>query len=139
MGTIWYFFSKETQEYSMNILTGAGEGYEPQSFYVEYVKDVQDYEAVIAVAYYSLTTLSTIGYGDLHPKSDIERVMASIIMIVGVVVFTFIMDSFNQIVHTLKRAYEENGDPPDLVRWFKILKRFKKGKQLDPDLREEIE
>jgi len=94
---------------------------------------------VIIVTYYSFTTLSTIGYGDKHPKSDIERMVASLIMLVGVVVFTFIMDSFTKIVLTLKKAYKENGDPAKLTQWFKVIERFKSNGRLDPLLRDEIE
>jgi hypothetical protein len=80
-----------------------------------------NYNSVISVTYYTLTTLATVGYGDLHPKSDLERMVASAIMLIGVVVFSFIMSNFTEIVLTWKAAYLENGDPGSLVQWFKVL------------------
>jgi hypothetical protein len=70
-----------------------------------------DYDSMIIVTYFSFTTLSTIGYGDKTPESDIERIADSFIMIVGVVVFSIIMDTFTRIVFTLRRATRENGEP----------------------------
>jgi hypothetical protein len=111
----------------------------PESFYSEFSQAGTEFEAVIIVTYYAFTTLSTIGYGDKHPKSDIERMVASLIMLIGVVVFSFIMDSFTKIVLTLKKAYKENDDPERLTGWFNILQRFKSDGQVDPFLRDEIE
>lgn len=34
--------------------------------------------------YFSVATLSTVGYGDIHPTSDYSRVIAAIFILVGV-------------------------------------------------------
>ena len=33
--------------------------------------------------YWSVATLTTVGYGDLHPETDAERLAAAIIMLLG--------------------------------------------------------
>lgn len=139
MGSAWYFFTKYTSDFSLNQLQGSDDSYTPESFYSAYVEALSDYDSVMAVTYFAFTTLSTIGYGDLHPKTDAERLAAAVIMLVGVVVFSFIMEAFTRIVLTLKAAYRENGDPGELVKWFKVLKRFNSDKPIDSDLRNEID
>jgi hypothetical protein len=46
---------------------------------------------MVKVFYFAITTLSTIGFGDFHPVSIFERVVASPILLFGVSVFSFIM------------------------------------------------
>ena len=40
--------------------------------------------AAIAVSYWGFTTLTTIGLGDYHPRSDYERMLCSAIFLAGV-------------------------------------------------------
>lgn len=48
--------------------------------------------------YYAFTTLSTVGFGDYHPKSPMEHVLVSLIFIFGVAIFSYIMGIFITIV-----------------------------------------
>ena len=41
--------------------------------------------------YFAFTTLSTIGLGDYYPKSDLERLFGSFLLLFGVALFSFIM------------------------------------------------
>ena len=41
--------------------------------------------------YFALTTLSTVGYGDLAPQSNVEKIFGIIIMILGIALFSYIM------------------------------------------------
>jgi hypothetical protein len=51
--------------------------------------DVEFYD-FITVVYFSITCLSTVGYGDLVAKTNIEKVMSMFFMLVGVGFFSFI-------------------------------------------------
>ena len=55
-------------------------------------------EVAIIALYYSFTTLSTIGLGDFHPKHDFERIFCAIIMVGGVMVFSYIMGNFVEMI-----------------------------------------
>jgi hypothetical protein len=46
---------------------------------------------MVKVFYFAITTLSTIGYGDFHPVSVLEKVIISPILLFGVAIFSFIM------------------------------------------------
>ena len=40
-----------------------------------------------------LTTLSTVGFGDFYPKSDVERLFISMIMLSGIIIFNIFMSN----------------------------------------------
>lgn len=42
--------------------------------------------------------MSTVGYGDVNPTNTLERIFAVIIMIIGVIVFSFISGSLSSIM-----------------------------------------
>lgn len=48
-----------------------------------------DYAALYCVSFYwTITTITTVGYGDIYGTNDLERIFCSIIMIIGVVLFS---------------------------------------------------
>lgn len=47
----------------------------------------------VASLYWAFTTMTTVGYGDITPQNDAERVYAIICMIVGATVFGYIIGS----------------------------------------------
>lgn len=54
---------------------------------------------VLIFIYYSFTTLSTIGFGDYHPKSNIERIFIAMVMFFGVMIFSSIMGNFIEMLN----------------------------------------
>jgi hypothetical protein len=129
VGTLWYYFTKNTSEYTL-IRDMDGE-ISQTTFYDAYSKDLSKFNGVIMSIYFVFSTLSTIGYGDRVPESDWERFLDCMIMLVGVAVFSYIMDSFIKIIFTFRRVSKENGDPEGLVQWFGVLKKFNKGRLID--------
>jgi len=58
-----------------------------------------------------LTSLSTIGLGDLHPRSNAERLLVAFLLIGGVAIFSYIMGDFIELgtqYNTLTDELEEN-------------------------------
>ena len=87
----------------------------------------------IESTYYAATTLSTVGFGDMYPVNDIERIMCSIMMFSGVAAFTFFMsqlftmlEQIRSIVQNTDFQDEEN----DLVNFVMQLRRFNHGNSL---------
>jgi hypothetical protein len=50
------------------------------------------------IAYFALTTFSTVGYGDMFPVSEMEMMIGVLIMLFGVGFFSFIMGSLMEIM-----------------------------------------
>ena len=55
-------------------------------------------ELYIQSNYFIVTTVSTVGYGDMSAKTWLERVFCIFLMISGVTVFTFISGALSSIL-----------------------------------------
>jgi hypothetical protein len=101
-------------------------------------------EKLIVSMYYMLTTLSTVGFGDFSPVSINEKIVGSIIMILGVTIFSIVMDEFVGIVMSIV-ADSSNSDEDELIRWFSLLRCIKNGednfgtKDISEGLKNDIE
>jgi len=54
-----------------------------------------------------LTTLSTVGLGDLVPRSDNERFICSGILLIGVAIFSVFLGQLMDILASYKSVNEE--------------------------------
>lgn len=99
----------------------------------------QYFDAMIAVVYFAFTTLSTVGYGDLKPITNTERMIGSFILLFGVAVFSFIMGNFIEMLMEFKIVTAENEDNANLTKWFGLLARFNKGRPVPKEMQFKIE
>ena len=60
--------------------------------------------------YFAFTSLSTVGFGDYHPRSDSERLMCAGILLAGVATFSIILGNFIDILNEFKAINEDLGD-----------------------------
>jgi hypothetical protein len=56
----------------------------------------------LTMTYYMLTTLSTIGFGDIVPRSDAERVFIVIIMAFAILIINYIKYLLHVLFHEIK-------------------------------------
>lgn len=61
-------------------------------------KDYSDIETYILSTYWVLTTTSTVGYGDITPTNTLERIYGCLLMLIGVLSFTFISGALSSIL-----------------------------------------
>lgn len=59
---------------------------------------VEGFDLYIMSIYFTLTTVSTVGYGDILPGTEWERLYCTILMLVGVSAFTFISGALSSII-----------------------------------------
>lgn len=70
------------------------------TFYYKFEMDKMSIGRKVIVSwYYSMTTLTTVGYGDYYPISNTEIFMAVVYMLCGVVFFSYIMSSVIEIIN----------------------------------------
>lgn len=50
-----------------------------------------DMKKLIICCYFVMTTLTTVGYGDFTPQTNLEKVVGIVIMILGIAFFSYIM------------------------------------------------
>ena len=80
-------------------------------------------EKLLKVWYYAITTLSTIGYGDMFPISPEEQLCICFILLIGVGVFSFVMGQFFEILLS-HNELGSVGDHKELTKWIALLARF---------------
>lgn len=94
---------------------------------------------MITTTYFAFTTLSTVGFGDYHPRSDKERLYCAFILLFGVAIFSLIMGKFTQIVEEFQNFNKEIDYGDNLNRFFGLLQRYNGNQQMDLDLKRKIE
>ena len=89
-------------------------------------------EIITKAMYYAFTTLSTVGFGDLKPVNTAEYLMCSLVMFIGVALFSLILSNFLEILATFKSIDENFGDDGSLYWFLNVLQdQFNNGKQLN--------
>ena len=78
-------------------------------------------ERLTALTYFAFTTLSTVGFGDYHPRSDLERFFCAFILLFGVACFSFIMGTFTEILNEFQNFNREINYGDELRRFFGVL------------------
>lgn len=74
--------------------------------------------------YFALTILSTVGYGDYYPVSNIEMLTALVVMLGGVAFFSYIMGNLLEIFDSYESKMGIVDRKGDLDYWIISLQRF---------------
>ena len=60
--------------------------------------DLPDWELYMTSFYFTITTIVTVGYGDITAVSIIEKIVAVFLMITGVIAFSFATGTLASII-----------------------------------------
>ena len=77
--------------------------------------------------YYELTTLSTVGYGDIFPISNNEQLFAIFFIGGGIIFFSQIMQIFLEIINNYRDKMNESDNKEageQLNFWMQLIIRF---------------
>ena len=66
------------------------------------IHDSSNCRQILMSVYYSLTSLSTVDFGDFHPISNVERLYCSVILVDSVIIFSYIMGEFISMLEDTK-------------------------------------
>ena len=129
MGCLWYVITS-------NSTINPG----PNTFYEAYnLGDYPDKRKLIMCCYFALTTLSTVGYGDLTPKSNLEKIVGILIMILGIALFSYIMGNFNDVLTNYDKQMGIIDKSADLQVWMTSLSKFTLNRPLPRELVQRID
>ena len=78
-----------------------------------------------------MTTLSTVGFGDFHPRSDIERIFGSFFLLFGVMLFSYFMGNLNHMILQFNMIDEDDNYESDLVKFLHTLENYNMGYPLN--------
>ena len=86
---------------------------------------------MIKMVYFSFTSLTTVGFGDLHPKTDFERLFIAFGLMFGVCIFSYLMGTFLEMLERYRNHNDSNEEADSLSKFFGILKRFNHDEDID--------
>mmetsp|Transcript_33579 Transcript_33579/g.51651 ORF Transcript_33579/g.51651 Transcript_33579/m.51651 type:complete len:150 (+) Transcript_33579:1350-1799(+) len=78
----------------------------------------------ITLTYFMFTSLSTVGLGDFHPRSDLERVVGAFILLFGVMITSYIMENFSEMLIQIQNFNHTFEDSVQLSLFLGTLRRF---------------
>ena len=92
---------------------------------------------VLTFYYFTFTTLSSVGLGDLVPKSNVERMVGSFIMLLGVAMYSYVQNQFLKMANQLKNFDLNQDENTHFQKFINIFAKFNKG-ALPQELRDGI-
>ena len=140
-GIIWLYWCYVCLKF-INPRDDAGEPLEGSSFLLVYDLDFSSEarlrsagNTITAVMYFMMTTMSTVGFGDLHPKSDAERLACVLVFLVGGTFYSIVMGDFLDILsqYCELRANFDEGDK--LSQFIGLLRYLNEEKPLSEQFR----
>ncbi len=103
------------------------------------MEDRENKQNLTIVVYFMLTTLSTVGFGDYNPKSEVERIVMTFILLIGVACVSWIIQQFMDILTQIREVTAANEDSVRMSRWLLVLKNFNNNKPLPPEMIAQME
>ena len=94
-------------------------------------------QKIIAMAYFSFTTLSTVGFGDYYPGTSGERLFMVVIMVGGIMCFSYIMGLFTEILNVFFEIDSDVEEYEQLGKFWGLLESFN-SKPIKESIQKEI-
>ena len=80
--------------------------------------DASRFTQYITSYYFALTTLTTVGYGDISPQTNVERVFIIIVMLVGAIIYASIFGNMAALIQSFDSAAGRYREKMDRFRDF---------------------
>ena len=119
-----------------DFIVGTGQNF-IDYFKVDTSKDFS--ERAIQMTYYMFTSLSTVGFGELNPRSNSERTIISFILLFGVGIQSYVLGNFVNMLKKLKRLDATFEDGDNLSKFFGLIQNFNYGKPINREIVAQIE
>ena len=81
--------------------------------------------------YFACTTLTTVGLGDIAPKSNAERILIAFAMLLGVSIFSYFLSELGDMLMVIRNHHEIINDSDNLCKFFGILRNFNHNQPID--------
>ena len=77
-------------------------------------------ETYIAAIYYVMTTLTTVGYGDISVKSHHERIFQIILLIIGTIAYSWVLTYISNYIRKKQEKYIVYEEKKNMLEEIKI-------------------
>lgn len=93
-GVFWLMLCEFIQDFVYDVDPGDQE-FDEDLFMTTFGIESNDHiYNIILTTYFAVTSLSTVGFGDYHPRGNTERIVTALILLFGVAIFSYIMGIF---------------------------------------------
>ena len=100
-GLLWYIFCDFVLAYqTKNVPEDEDDPALTENFLTYFgLIDIPDTKhQMSALTYFAFTTLSTVGFGDYHPRNSKERILGALLMLFGVMVNSIVVESLEKMI-----------------------------------------
>jgi len=79
---------------------------------------VTTYDKYVASWYFSVMTMSTIGYGDISPVTSAERIVCCLMMLIGAGIYAYVVGSITTTVSNMEASSRRYQELMDMLNTF---------------------
>ena len=119
------------------VIIASIDGPTPDSWILRYdLIDESNYKIYVSAFYFTVTTITTVGFGDMSPKTTNERIFVSCLMMLGVIGFSFATGSLSSILQNLDSADYKLKEKINILE--NVKRDYKIGAALYEELRQAL-
>lgn len=101
--------------------------------------EYDDISLIILNTYFAFTSLTTVGFGDFHPKSNPERMFTALGLLLGVLMFSFISGELMAILVQMTEINNSINDGDKLAQFLGLLsQRYNYDKPIKQEITDNI-
>ena len=78
----------------------------------------------VKMTYFAFTSISTVGLGDYHPRSNSERIIGAVFMMCGASVTSYVIEAFTSMIDKIQALHKSHEDSNQLSFFLKTLEKF---------------
>ena len=104
--------------------------------YTKMYQDMSDSDIYIRSLYFTVTTITTVGFGDITPQTTLEMIFAVIVMICGVGVFSYATSALSTFLSTFENTTASLKEKIDTLNGLRDM--YNIGPALYEELRQSI-
>lgn len=141
LGIFWYITCDLIKDYKAESLKDKDPEVVNVENFIEYneLQDMTSLLRTIIMMYYMFTSLSTVGFGDFHPRGDEERFICAIILLFGVAIFSYFMGILFEILENFKMLNDDLDYGDELSKFFGLIRHFNDNVPINSELKCRIE
>lgn len=128
-GLLWYIFCDFNYIHQMKTLDPEKEDPADQENFLHFfgiLERPDTLDQMWALTYFAFTTLSTVGFGDYHPRSSEERIVGAILMLFGVMINSIVVESLAKMITQVRTIEDDHEEYGQLSRFINTISRFNK-------------
>lgn len=152
-GILWYIMCEGVEDFYEDVdyrqlKLDKNEDYDEEKKTIKGVKHfITEYDMhensgwsnVLVCTYFAFTSLTTVGFGDKHPQYELEYVFCSFMLLFGVLMFSYVMSIFVDILGQYKNHINDFDEGDKLIKFFGTLQKFNHNEPIEKHLMVNIE